>query len=119
MARAVRLSDYAVAIVAAARREASSTLHSVGLFTSLHDLGALPGEIGPLPEDYYASRPDRGSEIRAGRFQLAGDLLSIDPAQDDIWLKPAPTRAFARRLHGFGWLRDVIASPDTPPDPAD
>ncbi len=119
MARAVRLSDYAVAIVAAARREASSTLHSLGLFSSLHDLGPLPDEVGPLPEDFYGSRPDRGTEIRAGRIQLAGDLLSIDPEHDNVWLKPAPTRAFARRLHGFGWLRDVIASANETPGPAD
>lgn len=112
MAVKVRLSDYADALVATARREASSTLHSIGLFSSLHDLGPLPTEIGPLPEDFYAGNPERGSEIRAGRFPLAGDLLSVDPEQDNIWLKPAPTRAFARRLHGFGWLRDVIAAPE-------
>lgn len=112
MAVKVRLSDYADALVATARREASSTLHSIGLFSSLHDLGPLPTEIGPLPEDFYASKPERGAEIRAGRFPLAGDLLSVDPEQDNIWLKPAPTRAFARRLHGFGWLRDVVAAPE-------
>lgn len=117
MASTVRLSDYAGAMVAAVRREASSTLHSIGLFSSLGDLRTLPSETGPLPEDFYASQPERGAEILAGRFLLAGDLLSIDPEHENIWLKPAPTRAFARRLHGFGWLRDVIAAPGlAPPD---
>ncbi|WP_297730951.1 heparinase II/III family protein [uncultured Maricaulis sp.] len=111
MARAVRLSDYASAIIDSARREASSTLHSIGLFSNLRDLGSLPSDIGPFPEDFYACRPDRGAEILAGRFQLAGELLSVDPENDNIWLRPAPTRAFARRLHGFGWLRDVITAP--------
>lgn len=111
MARAVRLSDYASAIIDSARREASSTLHSIGLFSHLRDLGSLPSDIGPFPEDFYACRPDRGAEILAGRFQLAGELLSVDPENDNIWLRPAPTRAFARRLHGFGWLRDVVAAP--------
>jgi len=111
MARAVRLSDYASAIIDSARREASSTLHSIGLFSHLRDLGSLPPDIGPFPEDFYACRPDRGAEILAGRFQLAGELLSVDPENDNIWLRPAPTRAFARRLHGFGWLRDVITAP--------
>ena len=119
MARAVRLSDYAGAMIASVRREASSTLQSMGLFSSLRDLGPLPSETGPLPEDFYASRPDRGTEILAGRFQLAGDLVSVDPEHDNIWLKPAPTRAFARRLHGFGWLRDVIAAPTPKPEDPD
>jgi uncharacterized heparinase superfamily protein len=109
MARAVRLTDYAGAAIMALRREASSTLHAVGLPGGLHDLAGLPGELAIIPEDLYAANPARGNAILDGRFTLAGDSLTAGgPAE--TWLKPAPTRAFARRLHGFGWLRDCLAA---------
>lgn len=109
MARAVRLTDYAGAAVMALRREASSTLNAIGLSASLHDLTGVPGELAVIPEDLYAADPQRGNAIEAGRFALAGDTMSVDDPEA-VWLQPAPTRAFARRLHGFGWLRDCLAA---------
>ena len=111
MARAVRLSDYAGATLMALRREASSTVHAIGLPTGLRDLTGLPTELAVLPEDLYAARPDRGQAICGGHFALAGDTMDVDPPSS-VWLQPAPTRAFARRLHGFGWLRDTLAADD-------
>ena len=109
MARAVRLSDYTAATVMALRREASSTLHAIGLPSGLSDLGRLPDALSVLPEDVYAPNRERGNAILNGRFTLAGESLSTDgPAA--AWLQPAPTRAFARRLHAFGWMRDCLAA---------
>ncbi|MBO6763474.1 heparinase II/III family protein [Maricaulis sp.] len=116
MARAVRLSDYTAATVMALRREASSTLHAIGLPSGLSDLGGLPDALSVLPEDVYAPNRERGEAILNGHFTLAGESLSTDgPAA--TWLQPAPTRAFARRLHAFGWMRDCLAAdPEAGPD---
>ena len=108
MARAVRLSDYAGATVLALRREASSTLHAIGLPSGLGSLAGAPDALAVLPEDVYAPDAARGEAMLAGRFTLAGETLAVDGAET-AWLQPAPTRAFARRLHGFGWMRDCLA----------
>lgn len=111
MARAVRLSDYAGAAMMGLRREASATLNAVGLPMGFQGLGGLPDALDILPDDLYAADPDRGEAIAVGRFALAGDVHVVETARD-IWHEPAPTRAFARRLHGFGWLRDCLANPE-------
>jgi uncharacterized heparinase superfamily protein len=111
MARTVRLSDYAGATVMAMRREASSTLNAIGLPSGLHDLTGIPAELAVIPTDLYAADPVRGAAIMTGRFALAGETFGVDDPVH-AWHHPAPTRAFARRLHGFGWLRDCIAVDD-------
>lgn len=111
MARTVRLSDYAGATVMALRREASATVNAIGLPGRFSDLAGLPGELAVTPTDLYAADTERGEAICVGRFALAGETVTVEnPA--DVWLQPAPTRAFARRLHGFGWLRDCVAAQD-------
>lgn len=110
MARAVRLSDYAGATVMALRREASSTLHAIGLPSGPGGLGGMPEALAERPEDVYAANPERGAAMLGGRFTLAGETLVVD-GPETAWLQPAPTRAFARRLHGFGWMRDCLAAP--------
>ena len=119
MARAVRLSDYAGATVMALRREASSTVHAIGLPSGLSGLGGVPDALAVRPEDVYAANPGRGAAMLAGRFTLAGETLVVD-GPETAWLQPAPTRAFARRLHGFGWMRDCLAiTPDDGTDGAE
>jgi len=119
MARAVRLSDYAGATVMALRREASSTVHAIGLPSGLSGLGGVPDALAQRPEDVYAANPERGAAMLGGRFTLAGETLVVD-GPETAWLQPAPTRAFARRLHGFGWMRDCLAvTPDDGTDGAE
>jgi uncharacterized heparinase superfamily protein len=110
MAGAVRLSDYAGAAVLALRREASSTFNAIAVLRSIHALGSIPDHLEALPDDLYTSDPERGNAILAGRFQLAGDTLEAGPNDGDIWSRSTPSRAFARRLHGFSWLRDCAAA---------
>ena len=109
MVRAVRLSDYAAAMVTAARREASSTINAMGIVPGMRPLALTPGELATIPDDVYAPDAARGDAIMAGRFQLAGENLGA-PEPTGIWTELAPTRAFARRLHGFDWLRDSLAA---------
>ncbi len=111
MAGAVRLSDYVLAAILALRREASSTVNAIGLLRSMRTLGPVPDGLGIFPFDIQAGNPERGAAIIEGHFRLAGDQLDAPPGEAGIWTRSTPSRAFARRLHGFGWLRDCAAAP--------
>lgn len=113
MGRAVRLSDYAGAGLIAGRRELSATLNAIGVFRLLPAAGSPPDHLAGIPDDLYAGDAARGDAILDGVFNLAGDVLTV-PDRADVWTLNTPSKAFARRLHGFGWLRDcvVAASPD-------
>ncbi|MHA6287944.1 heparinase II/III family protein [Maricaulis sp. CAU 1757] len=111
MARAVRLTDYAGALVTALRLEASATLNAIGLPSRLAPIGDIPDRLAHSPVDFRSPDPVRGAAIADGRFPLAGDILAVDePA--GVWLATAPNRPFARALHAFGWLRDCLGNPD-------
>lgn len=50
----------------------------------------------------------RGRQILEGVFQFGGSTLRIGP-NGDPFDRPSPSRASAIELHGFGWLRDLLA----------
>lgn len=109
MARAVRLPDYAGAALMAARREASSTVNAVGLPAVFRRLGPVPDGLGTIPLDFNLPNSACSEAIVDGRFALAGDVLAVDEPKQ-VWSRPAPTRGFARAVHGFGWLRDCAVA---------
>jgi len=109
MSRAVRLSDYVGAGIMAARREASATLNSIGFFRTLHRVGPSADSLAATPEDLYSPNPQRGLDILAGKFHLAGEVLNVTEGQK-LWDMTTPSRAFARRLHSFSWLRDCVSA---------
>lgn len=66
---------------------------------------AHTGEAGPSGD------AQRGAVLLSGRFTLGGETLNAAPGET-VWELPAPSRAFAARLHGFGWLDDLLAVKD-------
>ena len=110
MAGAVRLSDYAGAAMIAIRREASSSFNAMGLGGFLRGGGAAK-PLRLTPHDLREGDVEAGEAFAAARFQLAGETLEAENAAA-IWSQPAPSRAFARSLHGFDWLPDLIAAPN-------
>lgn len=106
MARAVRMTDYARAGWMAARRELALTTNALGLVQLLQQPSGTPDTIELSPEDPYSVLEDRGDEFLAGRLVFAGETLSLNDGET-VWDRPLPSEAFARRLHGFDWLRDV------------
>lgn len=60
-----------------------------------------------VPQDLRTADPSFWRELRLGQMGLAGstaDLGSLSPFE-----VPAPSEAWARALHGFGWLRHLDA----------
>ena len=61
-----------------------------------------------FPRDFRPARAEAGRAILAGVFTCGGESLTAGPGGDP-WSRPSPSRAFAESLHGFGWLRDLLA----------
>jgi len=108
MTRVVRISDYAEAISRKIRRELFDTLNSIGGANAL-SAGSLPQTpFSPPLKDVRGADAARGAAILDGRFTFAGQVLE----SDDPFSLPAPSERFARALHGFSWLRDLLACKD-------
>ncbi len=61
-----------------------------------------------LPQDLRTADPSFWSEISVGHFGLAGTVAFLrDGSPFDL---APPTRAWARELNGFGWLRHLDAA---------
>jgi uncharacterized heparinase superfamily protein len=63
-----------------------------------------------VPQDLRTADPSVWSEIRLGHFGLAGAVAVLDDGSP-FALTPS-SEAWARELHGFGWLRHLAAAQD-------
>jgi uncharacterized heparinase superfamily protein len=63
------------------------------------------------PTDLRAIDPFVAEEMLQGRYPLAGRVL--DAGQESPFSLELPTRQFALRLHGFGWLRHIRSDKTT------
>jgi uncharacterized heparinase superfamily protein len=68
---------------------------------------SVPERLIVAPTDLRAVDPFIAQEIFDGRFPLAGRVL--ETFGDSPWSVDLPSKAFAERLHGFGWLRHIRA----------
>jgi uncharacterized heparinase superfamily protein len=68
---------------------------------------SVPERLVVAPTDLRSIDPFIAQEIFDGRFPLAGRVL--ETFGDSPFAVELPSRAFAERLHGFGWLRHIRA----------
>jgi uncharacterized heparinase superfamily protein len=68
---------------------------------------SVPERLIVAPTDLRSVDPFVAQEILDGRFPLAGRIL--ETYGDSPFAVELPSRAFAERLHGFGWLRHIRA----------
>jgi len=61
-----------------------------------------------VPQDLRTADPSFWSEMEQGHFGFAGHVALLDVGSP-FDLKP-PSLAWARELHGFGWLRNLAAA---------
>jgi uncharacterized heparinase superfamily protein len=69
-----------------------------------------PRTVAAAPRDRRAADPRQGQDILEGLFVFDGLPLETG-AGGDPWNRAAPSRDFARELHGLGWLAGLIAVP--------
>src|SRR5580658_7234024 len=60
------------------------------------------------PRDLRPADAKAGARLLAGDFSFGGEQLDVGQGGDP-WRRALPTRRFAVALHGFDWLRDLIA----------
>lgn len=77
--------------------------------------GRYPERLLIAPTDLRTSDPTVAADIHAGRFLFAGQL--IDVGDDSVFEFEPPGEEWARRLHGFGWLRHLRVADGGPADP--
>ncbi len=66
-----------------------------------------PLGLAAAPIDRRPGRPSWGQALLDGRFVFDGLVLETGPGGDP-WNRPAPSRAFAKALHGMDWLPDLL-----------
>ncbi|KRB41697.1 MAG: heparinase II/III family protein [Pseudomonadota bacterium] len=70
-----------------------------------------PDGLSAAPKDPRPADKEVGRRILAGRFTFAGVMLEVG-ARGDPWDRPSPSHGFAVGLHGFDWMRDLLALGD-------
>ncbi|WP_421725745.1 heparinase II/III family protein [Bauldia sp.] len=70
--------------------------------------GAVPERLLIAPIDLRTADPTTALDIYAGRFYFSGEGLDINGYS--VFDVDPPSDAWARELHGFGWLRHLRAT---------
>ena len=69
--------------------------------------GARAQGVAAFPCDTRPADPEAGRAILTGVFAMTGETMLIGRGGDP-WNRPSPSRAFAKALHQFEWLRDLL-----------
>ena len=93
--------------LASAWRRTRYAFHA-SLFYRWRYYGQVPERLLIAPTDLRTADPTIANDIYAGRFVFAGEV--VDVAGFSVFEVEAPSRAWAERLHAFGWLRHLRAS---------
>jgi len=65
-------------------------------------------EILLVPQELRTADPSFADELKQGLFGLGGAVAHI--GDGSVFELPAPSKAWAEELHGFGWLRNLRAA---------
>ncbi len=105
------LAQYFQGIWANMRRAASDECHAMPIYRAFVFSGPAPLLQKPWPERPQTPDPILGEAVASGQFQFAGKTLHFDHVAR-AWEQPTPSKAFAKEMHSFAWLQDLIAFED-------
>ena len=108
MGTLVTSRDIGQAAIGALRRELSDLANFLPPYRMLTLAGSSPRQAARPLEPSPGGDASKGAALLAGRFTLAGETLGVANGES-VWALPAPSRAFAARLHSFEWLPDMLA----------
>ena len=111
MGEHVTTGELAKALIRHTRRELSDFANAAPPYRVIALAGPAPDGLGFEPRRLRTGDAARGASLLSGRYMLAGETLQVAPG-DSVWTRPAPSRRFAAALHGFDWLKDLMAVSD-------
>ncbi len=88
-------------------RATAFRLHGSILYRARY-AGPAPERLLIAPTDLRTTDPTIAHDIYSGRFIFGGEVVDADGVS--VFQVPPPSEEWARRLHGFGWLRHLRAS---------
>lgn len=94
-------------VLASAWRRTRYAFHASVLYRWKY-YGQVPERLLIAPTDLRTADPTIANDIYSGRFVFAGEV--VDVSGFSVFEIEAPSRAWAERLHSFGWLRHLRAS---------
>jgi len=106
-----KLADYLSGSLLRLRQAASDELHAMSVYRALAFSGPAPLLQKPWPKRPKTPNQQFGETIANGVLQLAGKQINFTNIQD-LWADPSPTRSFARSLHEFSWMSDLLSIKD-------
>jgi len=100
-----------IATLSAERSQRSAVAQAFSTWMPAWPVAAWPVDrLLIVPQDLRTADPSFWREIEHGQFGLAGSIASLR-GRSPFDITP-PTAAWARELHGFGWLRNLAAAAD-------
>ncbi|HKZ96804.1 MAG TPA: heparinase II/III family protein [Hyphomicrobiaceae bacterium] len=109
MARLKLSERIGIAYLAGDRLRRSALSHALSSPLLRWQFGAaVADQLLIVPQDLRTADPSFWDEVQLGQFGLAGTVAVLDGRSPfDL---PPPNQAWARALHGFGWLRHMDAA---------
>ena len=81
---------------------------ALGRINAMRFAGGTPDRLVVAPIDLRIADSHIAEEIYSGRFAMGGTM--VDTGGGSPFQMEPPSAAFARSLHGFGWLRHMRAA---------
>lgn len=99
------------------RRSIASDLQRTVLYRQLALRARPPEALAGRLRDLRPGDPAVGRKLLEGVFAFGGEKLNAPGLE--VWDRPAPSERFRDWLHGFSWMRDLLAADqDRAPDRA-
>ena len=92
----------------ALRRRAFDEWSATSIYGLTLDRPSVTG-FAAGPRDFRPTDAAAGRHLLAGRFDLAGAALELEPG-DDPWDRASPSRLFAVKLHRFDFAADLLGA---------
>jgi uncharacterized heparinase superfamily protein len=100
-----------IATLSAERSQRSGVAQALAVWLPAWPVASWPVDrLLIVPQDLRTADPSFWREIEHGQFGLAGSIAVLR-GRSPFDITP-PTAAWARELHGFGWLRNLAAAAD-------
>ncbi len=91
------------------RRSIASDLQRTMIYRQLALRARAPDALAGRLRDLRPGDPELGARLLEGVFAHSGERVSVGP-RGDPWAQRPPSERFRDWLHGFAWMRDLLAA---------